>query len=418
SDSVRRRMLAGLIAVRSGDAVQAVQYLEECARADSDSSTTLLHYARALILADRPADAIPILIQARDLAADRTSLILCSGLLASLCRDAGQSEDELAVWRYAHDRFPADREIIRELTGLLEDAGRFEDGAVFLETAVLRAQNDLNSDAVAEFRLQSARLRLKSGQMPPIPELEHIQADSRRDVQRRFAAGVLLESVVSPDSNSDVLLAYYRRRAERNGDDTEALRQSAALADLSERWSRPALPIEAVALRTVLGDAVAGWWESQSSPVAPARAVAGMAAALGPRGLVAADPGDAGLWVARSYATTRLGSVAVPARGGTEGWAAACTFVAMLRDPSRRTLAVVDHLDPLTAGIVDLARRRGLPLVVVVWDRDAAPTSPEEHDARIGRALAERRPAVLRVGVDRTHTDDLVDIAGRVVAWT
>lgn len=192
----------------------------------------------------------------------------------------------------------------------------------------------------------------------------------------------------------------------------------AALADLSERWSRPALPIEAVALRTVLGDAVAGWWESQSSPVAPARAVAGMAAALGPRGLVAADPGDAGLWVARSYATTRLGSVSVPARGGTEGWAAACTFAAMLRDPSRRTLAVVDHLDSLTAGIVDLARRRGLPLVVVVWDRDAAPTSPEEHDARIGRALAERRPAVLRVGVDRSHTDDLVDIAGRVVAWT
>src|SRR5690606_3199418 len=62
---------------------------------------------------------------------------------------------------------------------------------------------------------------------------------------------------------------------------------------------------------------------------------------IGWGGLVAADPGVAGYWVARTFATTTLGSVEVPASGGP-GFAVACAAVARLRAPDRPVLAVVD----------------------------------------------------------------------------
>lgn len=195
--------------------------------------------------------------------------------------------------------------------------------------------------------------------------------------------------------------------------------EPAALASLAESWRRPPEPIGTVPLRARLAEAVAEWTRSDAAPIAPARAVTDAAAVLGPDGFVAADPGTAGLWVARTFATTELGSVAVPARAGTGGWAAACAYVSRLLDPGRRALAVVAEIDPVTAAILDEARRGRVGPVVEVWDPDAAPVPPAVRAAALDRAItSEATTDVIRTCIDLSHTDALVDIAGPVVAWT
>lgn len=192
-----------------------------------------------------------------------------------------------------------------------------------------------------------------------------------------------------------------------------------ALAGLARRWRCPSRPIETVPLRALLTEVVAAGSQSDAVPLAPARAVVDAAAALGSGGLVAADPGLAGLWVARTFATTELGSVAVPARAGTGGWAAALAWVSRLLHPERRALAVVAEVDAATAAILEEARRGGVGPVVEVWDPDAPRVAPEARAAALDRGLAGAGPPeVLQTPVDLTHTDALVDIAGPVVAWT
>src|SRR4051794_40078828 len=51
----------------------------------------------------------------------------------------------------------------------------------------------------------------------------------------------------------------------------------------------------------------------ESRPRHPARAVMDLKQSLGPETRVVAPPGDAGLWVARTFPTDRIGSVVVPA---------------------------------------------------------------------------------------------------------
>src|SRR5690606_22636589 len=55
-----------------------------------------------------------------------------------------------------------------------------------------------------------------------------------------------------------------------------------------------------------------------SEPGTPPARAAALAAALPPGGLVVAEPGLVGFWVARTFPTSEAGSVAVPATGGAE----------------------------------------------------------------------------------------------------
>lgn len=71
--------------------------------------------------------------------------------------------------------------------------------------------------------------------------------------------------------------------------------------------------LERPALYTELAAVVGPLYERPGSP--PARAAA-LAASLGPGGLVVAEPGLVGLWIARTFPTTEPGSVLVPATGG------------------------------------------------------------------------------------------------------
>ena len=67
------------------------------------------------------------------------------------------------------------------------------------------------------------------------------------------------------------------------------------------------------ALYEQLSAALQPLYASATVPLSPARAAADLGAHAGLGRLVLADPGPAGLWVARAFPTTELGSVVVPA---------------------------------------------------------------------------------------------------------
>ena len=125
-----------------------------------------------------------------------------------------------------------------------------------------------------------------------------------------------------------------------------------------------------------------------SYPRHPARAVMDLKQSLGPTTRVTAQPGLAGLWVARTFPTDRMGSVIVPAVD-RPGIGAAVGLASAERDTD--TVCVVHGpVDSTTAEVMNVARHHQLPLRLEVWDDD----------------------------VDWFRTDDLIAAAGPVVAWT
>jgi hypothetical protein len=151
----------------------------------------------------------------------------------------------------------------------------------------------------------------------------------------------------------------------------------------------------------------------------PSRVTLHYAQVLGEAGLVAADPGTAGYWVARTFATTRLGSVLVPAVPA-EGWAAACVLVSRLVAPLRPALAVMDGgAGERGSAVLAEASRLGVGVGVEAWDPDAAPSSAEQHLAHLDVLVA----GGLGVSQSTLATDprqlaEMVEAAGPVRAWT
>ena len=150
-------------------------------------------------------------------------------------------------------------------------------------------------------------------------------------------------------------------------------------------------------------------------PLHPARAVADLRAVLPPEGVVAAAPGVAGLWVARTFPTTEPESVIVPATVAP-GVAAGIAVAAALR--GRPAVAVVTApFDDATATITALAGSLALDLVVSVWDPTATLVDVDDHASALAAAFAASGVAEVRTPVDSADTDLLIDAAGPVVAW-
>ncbi|HVM63411.1 MAG TPA: hypothetical protein VMU14_01025 [Acidimicrobiales bacterium] len=194
--------------------------------------------------------------------------------------------------------------------------------------------------------------------------------------------------------------------------------EPALLAPLAERWRRPAAPLEVPPLRAGLAAVTQEGWASTSVPLAPSRVTLHYGQVFGNGGLLAADAGTAGYWVARTFSTTQLGTVHVPARR-VPGFAAACALVARLRQPARPVLAVVDRVDEATSAVLQAAAMLGVPVPVEVWTPDGVAMGPDEHLARLRHVAVAfgqaARPAVL--ATDPSQFGRMVDVAGPVIAW-
>jgi acetolactate synthase-1/2/3 large subunit len=159
-------------------------------------------------------------------------------------------------------------------------------------------------------------------------------------------------------------------------------------------------------------------------PMSPGRAVAEVRATMVPGDVVVADPGPAGLWVARAFSTVTLGSVVVPATV-EPGFAAAAALAAGLRRPRRPAVAVTaGPIGPETVAAVEAARSLGVPLVLEVWGEapdaiaaDVRVTGIDHHREALLAARAGDGVTVLHVPVDFADTAKLVAVAGPVVAW-
>jgi hypothetical protein len=134
--------------------------------------------------------------------------------------------------------------------------------------------------------------------------------------------------------------------------------------------------------------AIAGpGYTSDAWPRHPARAVIDLKQGIPPGGIVTAEPGPVGLWVARTFPTDRPSQVVVPA-WARPGAAAALALATVLR--GRHATAVMpEPLDEITIEVARIADRLEAPVRFEPWGAD----------------------------VDLSRTEDLVAAAGPVVAW-
>jgi hypothetical protein len=155
------------------------------------------------------------------------------------------------------------------------------------------------------------------------------------------------------------------------------------------------------------------------SPLHPARAVAQLGAARPSGGVVAADPGRAGLWLARTFPTTDLGSVVVPATRA-DGIGAALALCARARGVAA-TAVITAPVDETTVAVCELADSMQLGFPLFVWGEDGSVRTPSEHEAACGalsRAEAATKVERFDVAIDFSLTDALIAAAGAVVAWS
>jgi hypothetical protein len=187
------------------------------------------------------------------------------------------------------------------------------------------------------------------------------------------------------------------------------------LAALAYNWPDPEPVPPYPALYRELSAALGPLYDSDASPLTPARAARDLSLARPAGALVAADPGPAGLWVARTFPTTEPGSVIVPSRRA-DGFAVAAGMVSSLG--GRRAIAVTTSpFDPVTEALLDLAGLVGSELVLCEWGADETWSDADAHRVALRSALAAPGIAHVGVPVDFSWTRTLVDVAGEIIAW-
>jgi hypothetical protein len=187
------------------------------------------------------------------------------------------------------------------------------------------------------------------------------------------------------------------------------------LGALTYRWVDAERELARPALYEQLSSALGPLYVSDAAPLTPARAAADLGALRPAGGLVAADPGPVGLWVARALPTTEPASVIVPSLA-VEGFALAAAVVASFE--ARPALAVVaDPVGPATAQLLALVEHWGSDVVLEVWADDAAPRSPDDRAAELRAALERGGVSTVVTAIDLALTQVLIDVAGPVIAW-
>jgi hypothetical protein len=80
-----------------------------------------------------------------------------------------------------------------------------------------------------------------------------------------------------------------------------------------------------------------------------------------------------------------------------------------MRPEPQRVLAITDRAD---SAVLEWAHGRGITPTIVVWGDEGDVAAPDE----IGPTIA--RGGVVRLPVDLSRTDELVAVAGPIIAWT
>ncbi len=191
----------------------------------------------------------------------------------------------------------------------------------------------------------------------------------------------------------------------------------AALGPLCEA-GRPARRSPPVApLRRLLAEVTEAGWRRAGRPAAPTRLTATYADCLG-SGLVAADPGEAGFFVARTFPTAAPGQALVPAEADAGGFALACALLAARYRPGWPALAVADApLGQAATALLEEIERTKVPVVVELWDPAGPALSGDEHRERLVAALAQPAPGRLEVAPEASQRLELEAVAGPRRAW-
>jgi thiamine pyrophosphate-dependent acetolactate synthase large subunit-like protein len=193
---------------------------------------------------------------------------------------------------------------------------------------------------------------------------------------------------------------------------------TAALAPLAAHTSRVVEDLEYPPLRQLLTPVSQQGWESTSVPLPPTKVTLDYSRALGATGVVAADPGVSGYWVARTFTTVELGSALVASAADTTGFAVACAIVERLRRPARPVLAVVDAPITDTVGeLLELASSLGVGVGVEVWDNDGDALDAGAHVERVRALSLSERVRVTTIATDPGQLAQMTTIAGPIVAW-
>ena len=191
-----------------------------------------------------------------------------------------------------------------------------------------------------------------------------------------------------------------------------------ALARLSETIDRPRGEITQPPLRAGLARVTQLGWKRSDAPLAPTKVTRQYALSLGGSGLVAADAGIAGYWVARTFSTTSAGSAVVPSTPA-QGLAVAAVIVARRIQPARLALAVIDGVpDELTLGLLAEASRMGIGVGVEAWVSDGPRLDATAHAERLRRLVVTPAQEVVGLSTDLHQIDQMISVAGPVIAWT
>jgi hypothetical protein len=225
------------------------------------------------------------------------------------------------------------------------------------------------------------------------------------------SADVVIVSGLDPDESS----------AEDLGSWTVQEVPPKQLAALTHRWPRG----HRIPTRPPLYDTIAGvvtpLYESDEVPLTAPRASLHLSGALPDGGIVVADPGAAGFWIARTLPTSFPGSVCVPATRA-DGFAAAAALVCALEQ--RPCFAVSDQvdgpdgMDDATAAVLALAESMDLPVTLQLWGPAGKLAGSAGHIEQLSRSLAGDGVRILDVPVLTADTAELERVAGPLRAWS
>ena len=187
------------------------------------------------------------------------------------------------------------------------------------------------------------------------------------------------------------------------------------LAALTHGWAQcSAVPAPRAPFYGAISAAVTPMYESTEVPLAPARAALHLSGARPEGGIVVADAGVAGFWLARTFPTREVGSIVVPATL-QPGFAVAAALVAGVS--GRPCVAVVDGpMDEPSRIVAEAAASMGVGLAVQVWAGEGSISDAQGH-ARLCEAQFAGERGAVEVPIRRGDLDALVDVAGPVVAW-